>query len=307
MPNANTNTQPGSQARVLVVTGISGSGRSTCLRALEDMGWYCVDNLPAALVPALVDTLAERLDAVPVAVGIDIRAGGFLGDLDHSLRALATMGVPSELLFLDCADDVLVRRFAETRRKHPIWEAGTITEAIRQERAVMLEVRERTTLVIDTSDMNIHQLKRQVQRLFDVEGSADLRMMVAVESFGFKHGMPRDADYVFDVRYVDNPYFVPDLSPLSGRDPAVAQFVMERGGREALDRMMYLLNFALPQHAQEGRALVTVALGCTGGQHRSVALAEAIGEEVRKLRLGRVSVTHRDARLPDQTLLNMEA
>ena len=285
------------QARLLVVTGISGSGRSTCLRALEDLGYYCVDNLPAVLLPTLVDTLHERLAETPVAVGIDIRAGQLLGDLDQAVTYLEQRGAKPTFLFLDCADDVLVRRFAETRRKYPIWQAGTITEAIRQERAVMLEVRERTTLVIDTSDMNIHQLKRHVQRLFDVEASSELRMQVAVESFGFKHGMPRDADYVFDVRYVDNPYFVPELAGMTGVDPRVAEFVMARGGIEALAHMTHLLDFTLPQHAQEGRALVTIAIGCTGGQHRSVALAEAMAAHLRRLSLGRVTVTHRNAKL----------
>lgn len=288
------------QARLLVVTGISGSGRSTCLRALEDLGYYCVDNLPAVLLPTLVDTLHERLAETPVAVGIDIRAGQLLGDLDQAVAYLEQRGAQPTFLFLDCADDVLVRRFAETRRKHPIWQAGTITEAIRQERAVMLEVRERTTLVIDTSDMNIHQLKRHVQRLFDVEASSELRMQVAVESFGFKHGMPRDADYVFDVRYVDNPYFVPELAGMTGVDPRVAEFVMARGGTEALAHMTHLLDFTLPQHAQEGRALVTVAIGCTGGQHRSVALAEAMAAHLRRLCLGRVTVTHRNAKLANE-------
>lgn len=287
-------------ARLLVVTGISGSGRSTCLRALEDLGYYCVDNLPAVLLPTLVDTLHERLAQTPVAVGIDIRAGQLLGDLDQAVAHLEQHGAQPTFLFLDCADDVLVRRFAETRRKHPIWQAGTISEAIRQERAVMLEVRERTTLVIDTSDMNIHQLKRHVQRLFEVEASSELRMQVAVESFGFKHGMPRDADYVFDVRYVDNPYFVAELASLSGVDAAVAEFVMARGGSEALQHMTQLLDFTLPKHAQEGRALVTVAIGCTGGQHRSVALAEAMAAHLRRLGLGRVTVTHRNARLTNE-------
>lgn len=285
-----------SSARVLVVTGISGSGRSTCLRVLEDMGWYCVDNLPAALLPQLVQTLTDRVATTPVAVGIDIRAGTLLGDLDQAIAELTVAGTAPQLLFLDCADDVLVRRFAETRRKHPVWQAGTITEAIRQERAVMLELRERTTLVIDTSDMNVHQLKRQVQRLFDPEHSMDLRLMVAVQSFGFKYGIPRDADYVFDVRYVDNPYFIPELSPLAGTDAPVAEFVMARGGREALAHMSHLLDFCLPLHASEGRALVTIALGCTGGQHRSVALAEALGQHLRGLLLGRVTVSHRDVK-----------
>ena len=285
------------KSRVVIVTGISGSGRSTSLRALEDLGFYCVDNLPAALLPSLVDTIAERLVAAPVAVGIDIRAGQLLGDLDAALQILRSTGIRPELVFLDCADDVLVRRFAETRRKHPVWQAGSITDAIAQERATMLEVRERTTLVIDTSDMNIHQLKRHIQRLFEPEQSGEIRLMVAVESFGFKHGLPRDADYVFDVRFVDNPYFMPELAGLSGLDPAVAEFVIQRGGDAALDRIIGLLDLSLPLHAQEGRALVTIAIGCTGGQHRSVAIAEALAKHITNLRLGRVAIHHRNLKL----------
>lgn len=281
-------------ARFVIVTGISGSGRSTCLHALEDLGFYCVDNLPTALLPALETMMGERLTATPVAVGIDIRAGELLGDLDTAIESLKLNGVQAELLFLDCADDVLIRRFAETRRKHPIWQAGTVSEAIRFERDHMMPVRERATLVVDTSEMNIHQLKRHVQRIFDPEYSADVRLIVSMQSFGFKHGLPRDADYVFDVRYVDNPYFVPALSPMSGLDAPVRQFVIERGGGEALKRMSYLLDYVLPLHAQEGRAMVSVAMGCTGGQHRSVALAEAMAEHIRTMRLGRVTISHRD-------------
>ena len=283
-----------SNARFVIVTGISGSGRSTCLHALEDLGFYCVDNLPTALLPALETMMAERLTATPVAVGIDIRAGELLGDLDTAIGALKTHGVQAELLFLDCADDILIRRFAETRRKHPIWRAGTVSEAIRFERDHMMPVRERATMVVDTSELNIHQLKRHIQRIFDPEFSAEVRLIVSMQSFGFKHGLPRDADYVFDVRYVDNPYFVPALSPMSGLDLPVRQFVMERGGSHALERMNYLLDYVLPLHAQEGRAMVSVAMGCTGGQHRSVALAEAMGEHIRAMRLGRVTVSHRD-------------
>ena len=284
-------------SRFVVVTGISGSGRSTCLHALEDLGYYCVDNLPTALLPALETMMATRLASTPVAVGIDIRASEFLGDLDTALSALKGHGVTPELLFLDCADDILIRRFAETRRKHPIWQAGTVSDAIRIERDMMMPVRERATLVLDTSDTNIHQLKRHVQRIFDPEYSADIRLVVSMQSFGFKHGLPRDSDYVFDVRYVDNPYFVPELTHMSGLDEPVREFVMKRGGSEAMDRMLHLLDHVLPLHAQEGRALVSVAVGCTGGQHRSVALAEAMAEYVANMRLGRVTVSHRDLKV----------
>ncbi len=282
------------KSRLVVVTGISGSGRSTCLRALEDIGFYCVDNLPSALLPALQETIVERLVMVPVAVGIDVRAGSMLGDLEAALTTLREAGVKPELVFLDCADDVLIRRFAETRRKHPIWQAGTVSEAIKSERRTMLALRERTSLVIDTTEMNVHQLKKHVQRLFDPEHSAEMRLMVSLLSFGYKHGLPRDADYVFDVRYLDNPYFVPELAPLSGLDAEVLEFVMQRGGVQALEKMTQLLDYVLPLHAAEGRALVTVAIGCTGGQHRSVALAEEMASHIQARKFGRATVSHRD-------------
>lgn len=282
-------------SRFIVVTGISGSGRSTCLRALEDMGYYCVDNLPSALLPALKRTLTPEAQT-HVAVGIDVRAGQFLGDLEAGLAALRKEGTTPELVFLDCADDVLIRRFAETRRKHPILQATTISEAIRQERAAVLDVREQTALIVDTSEMNVHQLKRHIQRLFNPEHSAELRLMVSVLSFGYKYGLPRDADYVLDVRYLENPYFFPELAALSGLDPAVRDFVMSRGGKESLEKMVGLIDHVLPQHAQEGRALVTIAVGCTGGQHRSVALAEEMAKHIETLRFGRTTVTHRDCK-----------
>ncbi|MSP91660.1 MAG: RNase adapter RapZ [Myxococcales bacterium] len=283
--------------RFVIVTGMSGSGRSTCLRALEDVGFFCVDNLPSGLLLELHDTLAERMATMPIAVGIDARAGQLLGDLDVALNKLRDAGVLPEVLFLDCADDVLIRRFAETRRKHPIWQAGTVTEAIAAERAAMLAIREHTTLRLETTDLNVHQLKRQVQRVFDPEHSAGMRLTVALVSFGYKHGLPRDADYVFDVRYLDNPYFVPALSPLTGLDAAVSDWVLGHGGMDALSKMAGLCDHVLPLHAQEGRALVTIALGCTGGQHRSVTLAEAMANHLRVLRLGRVYVEHRDCRV----------
>jgi len=282
-------------SRFIVVTGISGSGRSTCLRALEDMGYYCVDNLPSALLPALKRTLTPEAQT-HVAVGIDVRAGQFLGDLEAGLAALRKEGTMPELVFLDCADDVLIRRFAETRRKHPILQATTISEAIRQERAAVLDVREQTALIVDTSDMNVHQLKRHIQRLFNPEYSAELRLMVSVLSFGYKYGLPRDADYVLDARYLENPYFFNEFTALSGLDPAVRDFVMSRGGKESLEKMVGLIDHVLPQHAKEGRALVTIAVGCTGGQHRSVALAEEMARHIETLRFGQTTVTHRDCK-----------
>ncbi len=280
----------------VIVTGISGSGRTTALRALEDLGFYCVDNLPSRMLPELHDAMVGRGQPQPVAVGIDARAGAFLDDIEGALAGLEARGVDVQLIFLDCADDVLVRRFSETRRRHPLpTPGGTVLDSIRQERELMLAFRERTTLVLDTSELNIHQLKARIQRIFETIAPDRSAMLVSVNSFGFKHGLPRDADYVFDVRFLDNPHFVPELRPLTGRDQTVAAHVLgsESGGR-ALAAIIGLLDLALPLHDREGRALVNIAVGCTGGQHRSVAVAEALAAHLRSRPGARVSVGHRD-------------
>ena len=238
--------------------------------------------------------MRDRPEPQPVAVGIDVRAGAFLDDFDAAMTTLEARGVHVELLFVDCADDVLVRRFAETRRKHPVWAAPSIEDAIHEERARILTLRERTALVIDTSELNVHQLKARIGGLFAVESDAGL-LRIAVRSFGFKHGLLRDADYVFDVRCLANPHFVPALRSKTGISPAVRAYVLdEAGGSAYLAHIMTLLDYALPLHRDEGRALVTVAIGCTGGQHRSVALAEAVAEGLASLDFAVVSVSHRD-------------
>lgn len=278
----------------VIVTGISGSGRSTALRALEDLGFYCVDNLPANMLGSLHQAMAGRSDARAVAVGIDVRGGGFLDDFEAGLAELETHGASPRLVFLDCNDEVLVRRFAETRRRHPVLESGTIVEAISKERDKMLKIRERTTLVIDTSDLNVHQLKARVQALFATD---DHPMVISVMSFGFKHGLPRNPDYVFDVRCLDNPHFVDDLRPKTGMDAEVSNYVLNTAGGEAyIEQISAMLQYALPLHVREGRALVTVAIGCTGGQHRSVAIAERLAKAMWGWRTGRVTVSHRDVK-----------
>lgn len=284
-----------SQTRWVIVTGISGSGRTTALRALEDLGYYCVDNLPAGLLPQLHAEVSGLLRPTSVAVGIDVRGGAFLEDADRALDSLQAAGVAVQLLFLDCADDVLVRRFTETRRRHPVLAvSGRIGESIERERRVMLALRERTSLVIDTSESTVHDLKRRIRRLFG-DASEAAEMLVGISSFGFKHGSPRDADYMFDVRCLPNPHFVPDLRPLTGLDERVSQHVLSNPeGSAWLQRVLSLLDLALPLHEREGRALVSVAVGCTGGQHRSVAMAEAMADHVRVLGIGRISVHHRD-------------
>lgn len=279
----------------VIVTGISGSGRSTALRALEDLGFFCVDNLPASLLPALHDAMVGRADARAVAVGIDVRAGSFLDDLEAALVDLSSKGVTARLMFLDCSDDVLVRRFAETRRRHPVLEDGTILEAIGSERGRMLNIRERTTLVVDTSELNVHELKARIQGLFGAKDSE--QMVVTVMSFGFKHGLPRNSDYTFDVRCLSNPHFIAGLRPKTGLDAEVSDYVLGQAGGEAyVERVLAVLQHSLPLHVAEGRALVTVAIGCTGGQHRSVAIARRLVEIVTEWQVGRVTMSHRDVK-----------
>ena len=281
--------------RWLVVTGISGSGRTTALRALEDCGWYCVDNLPADVLIQLHESMERSHSATPIAVGIDIRSIGNMDGLDRSLDALRAVGASLSLLYLDCSDDVLIRRFAETRRKHPVQQADSIPDAIARERERMIAMRERTALVLDTSELNVHQLKARIADLFGDTNTAAQRMQIAVSSFGFKHGPPRDADWIFDARGLPNPHFVPELRPRSGTDPEVAEFVMgQAGGATLLSYLVGLLTYALPLHVQEGRALVSIAIGCTGGRHRSVALAEALAAVLEPMGHGRITVSHRD-------------
>ena len=289
--------------RWLVVTGISGSGRTTALHALEDCGWYCVDNLPADMLLQLHESIERNHSTTPVAVGIDIRSIGTVPLVDKSLEALRAVGAKPSLLYLDCNDDVLIRRFAETRRKHPIQQADSIPEAIARERERMTAMRERTALVLDTSELNVHQLKLRVSELFGDTTTTAQRMQIAVSSFGFKHGVPRDADWMFDARGLPNPHFVPELRPYSGTDAAVADYVLHTaGGAKLLEHILELVTFALPLHLSEGRALVSIAIGCTGGRHRSVALAEALAQALVPLGLGRVTVSHRDRDAQRRTL-----
>lgn len=280
---------------MVVVTGLSGSGRSTALRALEDIGYYCVDNLPASLLERLCDTLLPT-GIFEVAVGMDLREGNFLQGLEPALTALAARGVSSDLLFLDCADEVLLRRFSETRRRHPIPGEPTVGAAIVRERTDLEALRTLATLAIDTTTLNVHQLKRRVQDFFDPSDASDRGLAVSVISFGFKHGVPFEADYVFDVRFLPNPHFVQDLRPLTGLDAGVRDYVLSSPEAATwFDRVRALLDFVLPQHDAEGRPVITVGVGCTGGQHRSVALAVRLAEHVRSTGYA-VSLMHRDAR-----------
>lgn len=277
--------------QLVVVTGLSGAGRSTALRVLEDLGFYCVDNLPPRLAPELVRMLEAQGELQRVGLGIDVRAGAFLQGVTSVLDELSEQGLPVSVLFLDASDAALVRRFSETRRPHRLAPDGNVEEAIRSERQRLSDLRTRADRVIDTTALTVHDLRRQlVQLVGGAEGGTEL--ITRVVSFGFKYGLPQDADLVFDLRYLPNPHFVPELQPKTGLSRDVSDYVLGSGpGAELLDELRALLVKLLPRYEAEGKAYLTVAVGCTGGQHRSVAMAEALGKS---LSHGTVVVAHRD-------------
>ena len=278
---------------IVVVTGLSGAGRSTALRVLEDAGFFCVDNLPPSLAPALIDLVDSERKLKRVGFGIDVRTGAFLSGAEETLLELERSGHHVQVIFLDCADDVLVRRFSETRRPHALSRTGDLHGAILRERERLAGLRARADIVVDTTEFSVHDLRHH---LIDYIGRDPERpsMVVRLLSFGFKYGVPVDADLVFDLRFLPNPHFVDALRPKTGMDPEVSAYVLEAPEtRELLRHLRPLLDYALPQYAREGKAYLTVALGCTGGRHRSVAMAEELGRQLGDRH--EVAVSHRDA------------
>lgn len=277
---------------VVVVTGLSGAGRSTALHVLEDLGFFCVDNLPPALATGLVQLVESGKELTRIGLGIDVRTGAFLEGAAEAFKALVEGGHELEVLFVDCADEALVRRFSETRRPHPLAPGGDLLSGIQAERERLGPMKARARRVFDTTNLSVHELRRM---LIDhiARGTARSSMVTRVVSFGFKYGVPVDADLVFDLRFLPNPHFVPALKPKPGTDPEVSSFVLEAAETgELLEDLVPMLLKLLPRYEREGKAYLTVAVGCTGGRHRSVALAEEIGW---RLRVGReVIVVHRD-------------
>jgi len=277
-------------AEIVLITGMSGAGRSAAADVLEDLGWYVVDNLPSSLVEKIVE-----LASLP-ASGIDrlaLVAGRNHGAILDNVAALRAGGHQVTVLFLDASDTELVRRYDATRRKHPLSaDTDGLVESIALERSLMQGTRDAADLVVDTTELNVHQLKHRLVAAFDRVGSSTLQ--VSVESFGFKHGLPLDADIVMDVRFLPNPHWQDELRPLTGHDPAVRDYVLERADTATfLDRFDALLQGILPSYQAEGRSYLTVAIGCTGGRHRSVAIAEELATRLRS-RGTAVRTTHRD-------------
>jgi UPF0042 nucleotide-binding protein len=276
---------------IIVVTGVSGAGKSTALRALEDAGYYCVDNMPLPLMEGFVDLLAASGKAAEVAVGVDAREGAFLDTHREVLSTLRRRGHRIEVLFLDADDDVLVRRFSETRRRHPL-AGDDLREGIEREREILRALRDDANAVVDTANLNVHQLKGVIQERYRRSGDV---LAVTLLSFGFKHGLPAEADMVLDVRFLPNPYFVETLSASTGEEPAVRDFVIENDdARGFLERAEALIHFVLPRAEREGKAYLTVAIGCTGGRHRSVAVVQELAKRLPERHP--LTVRHRDLR-----------
>lgn len=279
--------------RLLVISGLSGSGKTHVSRALEDAGWFCVDNLPVALVPPFVEELRRKAQFRRSALVVDVRESGFLETFPGMYRGLKRGDVATSLLFLEADERTLLRRFSETRRPHPMAGSGPAIEGIRAERDALRPIRKMADVILDTSRYTVHQLRDYVQERYDPREEGR-RMVVSVLSFGFKHGIPPESDLVFDLRFLANPNFVPELKRLSGCHPAVVEYLEAQPEVLALRRrLLSLVRFVLPRHQREGRSYLTIAFGCTGGRHRSVMMANAVGAAVRKLGFP-VRIHHRD-------------
>ncbi len=280
--------------RFVIVTGMSGAGKSTALKTLEDMGYFCVDNLPIQLIRHFAQiAYGDDNDISNVAIGVDIRSGVYLEQLSECLKQLKESGYSYEILFLDSNDDVLVKRYKETRRNHPLSRNARVEDGIRQERLRIAFLRKEADYIIDTTSLLTRELKAELDKIF-IQNAEYNSFILNIVSFGFKHGIPRDADLVFDVRFLPNPFYVPELKMLTGNDRQVQDYVMQFDeAREFLNKLIDLLEFLIPNYIKEGKNGLVVAVGCTGGKHRSVTLANGLFQELKELPYG-VRIDHRD-------------
>lgn len=285
---------PDREFEIVVITGLSGSGKTLTTRAFEDMGYFCVDNLPVALIPVFADLCARRPDLRRAALVVDVREGTFLGEFPAIFDTLRrTQGHRARLLFFEADDEALIRRFSETRRPHPLASGGSLEEGIRRERLMLEPLRERADLIIDSSRFNVHELRRYIQEHFAPQTGGQ-PIGISVVSFGYKHGVPAESDLLFDTRFLPNPFFVDGLRGRSGLDPEVRDYLEAIPEyREFLARIVDLVAFLIPQYIREGKSYLTVAVGCTGGRHRSVAMAEAVSRALCD-RGYAVKASHRD-------------
>lgn len=281
--------------RFVIVTGMSGAGKSTALKMLEDMGYFCVDNLPIPLMPKLAEMLAEPDTEIhKAALGIDIRGGQSFKGLEENLRHIDNTGIHYEVLFLDAGDDVLVKRYKETRRQHPLGGEGHLDIGIARERDKISFLKMQATYILDTSKMLTRELRLELEKIF-VKGKDFKNLYITIMSFGFKYGTPQDADLVFDVRFLPNPYYIEELRPKTGNDDEVWDYVMDSDrAREFLDKLSQMMDFLIPNYILEGKNQLVVAIGCTGGKHRSVTLANCLYRHLEMKEHYGVRIEHRD-------------
>ncbi len=281
----------------VIITGMSGAGKSQAMKAMEDIGYYCMDNLPPALLPKFAELCYQSKRSIDkVAVVVDIRGGTFFEDLFKGLEALNEKGLKYRILFLDAQDNVLIKRYKELRRPHPLNPNGRIIEGIYEERDLLQDVKNRSDYIIDTSKLTIGMLKEEIGKIF-VEGKELRKLTISVVSFGFKHGILLDADLVFDVRFTPNPYYIPELKDLTGEDESVRKYVFAWEQTNTFTtKLVDMLEFLIPYYIKEGKTQLIVGIGCTGGKHRSVAIANYIGSELKE-NGHRAIVIHRDYKL----------
>jgi len=281
-------------AELVVITGMSGSGKASALKAFEDLGYYCVDNLPVELIPRFAELALQSGEIPRTALVVDVREGAQLDKLPAILKSVKRM-IPTRVIFLEASDASLLRRFSETRRPHPLGTHAPVRASLATERRHLRPIRAIADLVIDTSKFNVHELRSHLTDRFKQKSAGDKTILVSCVSFGYRHGVPDDADLVFDVRFLPNPHFVPEFRPLTGRHPRVAKYIRSfPQTQEFVTRISELLVYLLPHYIREGKSYLTISFGCTGGQHRSVMIAEEVGKLLRKAGY-KVKVLHRDS------------
>jgi len=297
LKNSGKSSKPSVRERhspeLVIITGMSGSGKASVLKAFEDLGYYCVDNLPVELIPRFAELAVRSRDTRLTALVVDVLEGGKLGELPEILKSVRRM-IPTKIVFLEASDAVLLRRFSETRRPHPLGTDAPVKSALKTERRHLNVIRRLADFVIDTSKFNVHELRAHINEGVQ-EQSPGKSILVSSVSFGFRNGVPEDADLVFDVRFLPNPHFVPEFRPLTGRHPRVAKYIRSfPQTQEFITRISDLLVYLLPHYIREGKSYLTIAFGCTGGQHRSVMIAEEVGKHLRRAGY-RVKIVHRDS------------
>jgi UPF0042 nucleotide-binding protein len=278
---------------VTIITGMSGAGRSEAAHVLEDLGYFVIDNLPPMLIGKVAELARSTEKPIRYALVVDVRSGDFLHDLSQAIGELRRNGANTRVLFLDASDEVLVRRYEASRRRHPLSDTDRVSDGIAQERALLEPLKGEADLIVDTSSLNVHELRDRLRELFS-EDHVDGALQLNVVSFGYKHGLPIDVDLVFDCRFLPNPHWVDELRPLTGLNPAVRDYVLAQPSTEEfLEQLDQLLVLTLPGYENEGKAYLSIGVGCTGGRHRSVVVSEQLGDRLRAHGY-RVSVHHRD-------------